>query len=351
MKKKILVAPLNWGLGHAARCIPIINALLQHNFTPILASDGAALSLLKKEFPDLEALELPAYNISYSKKGYLLKFKLFKDAPQILKAIRLEQRAIQTIVKKHDIGGIISDNRFGVYHKNVPSVFITHQLKVLSGNTTWLSTKMHQKIIKKFDACWVPDHFGPPHLSGKMGHLDKPSFKVNYIGPLSRFRKLSCDIEFDVMVLLSGPEPQRGILEKKLLTEFKDYKGKTLFVRGIVEAKQDCYTSGNLIVYNYMTTEFLEKYLNASRLIVARSGYTTIMDLAKLGKKAFFIPTPGQFEQNYLARRMKEKNWAPSCKQNDFTLDKLEAIERFGGLETLDQETNFKELFGLFEGK
>ncbi|OBX24742.1 uncharacterized protein (TIGR00661 family) [Gelidibacter algens] len=351
MKKKILVAPLNWGLGHAARCIPIINALLQHNFTPVIASDGAALSLLKKEFPSLEALELPSYNITYSKKGSLLKLKLFKDTPRILKTIRLEQYAIQTIVKSHAIDGIISDNRFGLYHKHVPSVFITHQLKVLSGTTTWLSSKLHQRIIKRFDACWVPDHFEQPHLSGKMGHIENANFNITYIGPLSRFQKQPCSPEFAVMVLLSGPEPQREILEKKLLNDFKNYDGKVLFVRGIMEETQVSYTSENLTVYNYMTSELLEKYLNSSTLIVARSGYTTIMDLAKLGKKAFFIPTPGQFEQEYLAKTLAEKKWAPSCTQEDFSLEKLKAADDYTGLETKETEFNFKALFGLFEGK
>jgi uncharacterized protein (TIGR00661 family) len=351
MKKKILVAPLNWGLGHAARCIPIINALLQHHFTPVIASDGAALLLLKKEFPNLEVLELPSYNITYSKKGSLLKLKLLRNTPHILKTVRLEQQAIKSIVKLHGIDGIISDNRFGLYHKDVPSVFMTHQLKVLSGNTTWLSTKIHQKIIKRFDACWVPDHSEQPHLSGTMGHIENANFNITYIGPLSRFQKQSCHSEFDIMVLLSGPEPQREILEKKLLSTFKNYDGKVLFIRGIVEAEQVFYTSQNLTVYNYMTTAMLEKSLNASTLIVARSGYTTIMDLAKLGKKAFFIPTPGQFEQEYLARRMTEEKWAPSCAQEDFSLEKLKEMDDYTGLETMATEFNFKALFSLFESK
>lgn len=351
MKKKILIAPLNWGLGHATRCIPIINALLQHNFIPVLASDGAALSLLRKEFPDLETLELPSYNITYSKKGYFLKFKLLKDSPKIIKTIRQEQNVIKSIVKTHTIDGIISDNRFGVYHKDLPSVFITHQLKVLSGNTTWLSTKLHQKTIKRFDECWVPDNLGQPNLSGRMGHIENPMLNIKYIGPLSRFQKTSSKSAYDIMVLLSGPEPQREILEKKLLEVFKNYKGKVLFVKGVVEDEQTVQESGNLTIYNFMTTDLLEKSLNSSRLIISRSGYTTIMDLAKLGKKAFFIPTPGQFEQGYLAKRMHENNLAPFCKQDDFSLEKLKDIDNFKGLEAFDDAPNFKELFHLFEGK
>ena len=351
MKKKILIAPLNWGLGHATRCIPIINALLEQNFTPIIASDGAALSLLTKEFPDLEAIELPSYNISYSKNGSFLKFKLFMDSSKILKTIKAEQHAIKRIVKTHQLDGIISDNRFGIFHKELPSVFITHQLKVLSGNTTWLSTKIHQKTIKRFNECWVPDTQAEPNLSGEMGHINSHKLTIKYIGPLSRFQKISCDILYDIMVLLSGPEPQRTILEKKLLEQFKDYKGQVLFVRGDVQQEQTFDKLGNITIYNFMTTELLGKSLNASRLIVARSGYTTVMDLSKLGKKAFFIPTPGQFEQEYLAKKMRKNKLASFCKQEDFNLEKLKDIEYFQGLEAIEHELNFERLFNLFEGK
>src|SRR5690606_32196681 len=116
---------------------------------------------------------------------------------------------------------------------------------------------------------------------------------------------------------------------KKLLEVFKNYKGKVLFVKGVVEDEQTVQESGNLTIYNFMTTDLLEKSLNSSRLIISRSGYTTIMDLAKLGKKAFFIPTPGQFEQGYLAKRMQENNLAPFCKQDDFSLEKLKDIDNF----------------------
>ncbi|MEO8934565.1 MAG: glycosyltransferase, partial [Xanthomarina sp.] len=154
MSKQILVAPLNWGLGHATRCIPIINALIENNFIPIIASDGMALEILKKEFPDLKFISLPAYNISYSKNKYALKLKLLLQVPKLLHAIREENKLVRELIKTHQIDGIISDNRFGVYNKTVPSVFITHQLRVLSGSTTWFSSKLHEKFIKNFNECW-----------------------------------------------------------------------------------------------------------------------------------------------------------------------------------------------------
>ncbi|OEK09777.1 glycosyltransferase [Flavivirga aquatica] len=351
MTKRILVAPLNWGLGHATRCIPIINALITNGFEPVIASDGIALTLLRKEFPKLLSIELPSYNVTYPRNGMYFKLKLIKHAPKLLRTIQSEKRVINHILKDHDISGIISDNRLGVRHKNVPSVFITHQLNVLSGSTTWLSTKLQQKIIKKFDTCWVPDTEGDINLSGKLGHINSFILPTTYIGPLSRFTKNTHEIKNSLMVLISGPEPQRTLLEKKLLLELKNYSGKMIFVKGIIEKKQTIEVVNNMVIYNFMTSSLLEKTINESKFIISRSGYTTVMDLAKLNKKAFFIPTPGQFEQEYLAERLTKLNLVPSCKQKDFTLKKLENISSFKGLEVFDFKVDFKELFGLFKSE
>lgn len=348
MKKRILVAPLNWGLGHATRCMPIINALILNNFEPIIASDGVALSLLKKEFPNLKCIELPSYNVTYAKNGKHFKLKLIKDSPKLMKAINAEKKAIKHLVDSENISGIISDNRLGVRSKKIPSIFITHQLNVLSGNTTWLSTKMHQKIINKFDACWVPDTPGEINLSGKLGHVKHFEIPTTYIGPLSRFTKKETKIKNDLMVLISGPEPQRTMLEKRLLEELKYYKGCVVFVKGVMEKKQTKEIKGNLTIYNFMTSNLLEQTINESELIVSRSGYTTVMDLAKLNKKAFFIPTPGQFEQEYLAERLSDMRLVPTCSQDDFNLKMLENISGYAGLKAFDYEVNFKDLLSLF---
>ncbi|PWK18980.1 glycosyltransferase [Xanthomarina spongicola] len=351
MKKRILIAPLNWGLGHATRCIPIINALIDNNFTPIIASDGMALKLLIKEFPELEHIELPAYNITYSKNRHLFKLKLLQHSPKLLKIIKAEKNLVKQLIETHQIDGIISDNRLGVYSKKVPCVFITHQLQVLSGNTTWISTKLHLKIIKKFNECWVPDCKGIPNLSGELGHLNTNNILVKYFGPLSRFNLKESLIKNDLMVLLSGPEPQRTLLEKKLFEELKSYSGTILFVRGVVEDKQTVKTNNNMTIYNFMTTENLETSLNESKLIISRSGYTSVMDLAKLKKQAFFIPTPGQFEQEYLAERLNSQGLVPSCSQDEFNISKLENITNYKGLSDFDYEINYKKLFSLFKTK
>ena len=351
LKKRILVAPLNWGLGHATRCIPIINALIAHNFEPIIASDGVALELLKKEFPLLEAINLPSYKVTYSKKGKNFKLKLLKDSPKMLKAIKAEKTQIKDLIKTTQIDGIISDNRLGVYSKKVPSVFISHQLNVLSGSTTWLSSKMHQHIIKKFDECWVPDVSNEPSLSGRLGHLENFRIPLKYLGVISRFNPISIEKKYDLMVLLSGPEPQRTMLEEQLFEELKTYRGKILFIKGKVETEQVVHLNDHMTVVNFMRSDELETSLNLSEIVLSRSGYTTVLDLAKLGKKAFFIPTPGQFEQEYLAERLDEKGIVPYCSQEHFNINQLDRIENYKGFDAITSETDFKALFSLFERK
>ncbi len=346
--KNILVAPLNWGLGHATRCIPVIQALLDHGFNPIIASDGVALELLQKEFPSLQSIELPSYQIEYAKKGAYFKWKLLWNSPKMIAAILAEKNRTRQIVETYQIDGIISDNRLGVYSHKVTSIFITHQLNVMTGNTTWLTTKLHQLFIKKFDECWVPDVNTVPNLSGALGHPEIVPKNVKYIGPLCRLHKKNLPKKYDLMVILSGPEPQRTMLEEKLLTELKGYRGDILFVKGKIESQQKIEKQAQFTFYNYMDSKQIEIAFNESERILCRSGYTTVMDLAKLKKKAFFIPTPGQYEQEYLAKKFKEEGLIPSCKQDKFKLHKLDKIDVYKGLRNFESHTKWKDLFEVF---
>lgn len=353
--KKILIAPLNWGLGHSTRCIPIINTLIKKGFEPILAGDGDSLKLLQNEFQKLKVYELPSYNIQYTKKGRNLKYKLLFDTPRILKIVKNEQEIVAEIIIKENIQGIISDNRFGVRSSKIPSVYITHQINVLSGVTTFFTSKFHQKIISKFDECWVPDHINSLSLAGKLSHTNNSKLNIKYIGPISRFnveipsRRLS---EFDemtknkkhnLMVLLSGPEPQRSLLEKKLLGELKSTSKKVLFVRGLFSKKEILVKNKNIEFVNFMMQQELQKAILESEIIIARSGYSTIMDLEKLKAKAFFIPTPGQYEQEYLAQYLEKQNIAAYSSQSSFKLSMLKNCENYSSFK--HKEISHKEEF------
>lgn len=347
--KNILVAPLNWGLGHATRCIPIIRALQENNYIPIIASDGIALDLLRKEFPYLKTLELPSYQIEYAKKGKNFKWKLLKSLPKMIDAILTEKKMVEKWIKKHDIDGIISDNRLGVYSKKVPAVFITHQVNVMTGNTTWMTSKIHQSIIEKFKICWIPDFEGKPNLAGDLSHIKSKKFNLKYIGPLSRMHKKECEIKYELMVILSGPEPQRTFLEERLKTEMEHYPNNVVFIRGIVEKEQKKEQIKNVTFYNFMNSRQLEQIFNESALVLCRSGYTTIMDLAKLEKKAFFIPTPGQYEQIYLAQKLEKEGIAPLALQDSFTVFDLKKTADYSGFTASNSSLDWQELFKVFQ--
>jgi uncharacterized protein (TIGR00661 family) len=346
--KTILIAPLNWGLGHATRCVPIIKALEKNNFIPIIASDGIALDLLRKEFPYLQTLELPSYQIEYAKNGKNFKWKMIKSCPKMIQAVLDEKKIIQKWIDKHAIDGVISDNRLGVFSKKVPSVFITHQLQVMTGNTTWITTKLHQYFIKKYTECWVPDYEQNPNLTGALGHVKNACFPIKYLGPLSRLQEKPTEKIYDLMIILSGPEPQRSILEEKLKKEVLRFKGAVIFIKGIVEKEQTKEQLGHVTYYNYMNSGQLEMSFNQSEMVLCRSGYTTVMDLAKGNKKAFFIPTPGQYEQEYLAIKFQNEGLVPYASQDDFVIENLSRISDFKGLPKSNICIDWKNLFSIF---
>ncbi len=348
--KKILVAPLNWGLGHATRCIPVIRALIKYDFRPILAGDGDSLELLRQEFPELTYYELPSTKVVYTEKGSLLKYKLLSQAPQLIKAVKLEKKRTQEIHKLEKLSGIISDNRFGVRLDDIPSVYITHQLQVMSGATTFLSSQYHRQIINKFKECWVPD-FESNELAGKLSQSASGKLVLKYIGPLSRLTCQPQNKRWDIVAILSGPEPQRGILEAKIKEELRSYSGTSLIIQGIVESKQTRRSDRNMTIVNFMLHQELAEAIEQGELILSRSGYSSIMDLYKLGAKAFFIPTPGQFEQRYLAEHLKRKGYSDFSEQTSFHIDKLFNVKNYQGFNHKKTSKNNlnRSLFDVFK--
>ena len=343
--RKVIVAPLNWGLGHASRCIPVIKALQKEQLTPVIASDGAALELLQKEFPKLESIELPSYKISY---GKYLKWSLFKKIPVIIKTIRREQRVIHQYLEKNNaVVGIISDNRFGVRSSDLPSVYITHQINVKSGLLSPITRYFHQGIIKKFDECWIPDD-EDSRFSGELS-LSKKLFNQKYIGVLSRLQKKDVKKTLDLLIVLSGPEPNRTQLEEKLIEKFYNSNLKICLVQGKIEPRETTVELGNLQMINFALTEKLEFLLNASKQVICRSGYSSVMDLITLGKSAILIPTKNQNEQEYLAQYLNKKGYFSMISEDRIVTQKFEV---FDGLKAEIENKEFdKNLFRLFHGK
>lgn len=328
--KTILIAPLDWGLGHATRCIPIIKALLAKDYNIIIATSGKPKNLLQQEFPQLHFVELNGYNIEYSKNKFLLPFKIGLQIPKIVHAIKHENKWLKQFVVENKIDVIISDNRFGFYHKNIPSVFITHQLTIQTP-FNWL-TKLVQQInysyINQFNSCWVPDFEGNKNLAGVLSHPKKiPAIPTHYLGLLSRFQnKKENIVQHQVCVLLSGPEPQRTLLENKILTSCSNFNGNIILLRGLPNSSNTIEVPQNCTVYNHLNSEALEKILQQSEYIICRSGYTSLMELLAMQKKCIVIATPGQTEQEYLAALLHQQQWCINFAQQDFNF--IESVQK-----------------------
>lgn len=325
--KKILIAPLNWGLGHATRCVPIIEQLLNLEAEVILAGDGAPLQFLKELYPQLPSYELPSYNIQYP-AGWGGAWKTVFQASQIIKAIRQEQKAVEKIVEETSIDILLSDHRYGVYSPKVTSVFIAHQLKVLPPKGLRWGARVilawHKTFLKHFNEIWVPDFEGENNLSGILSHDVKTGVKTRFIGPQSRFSLNKEEIpstDKKIVALISGPEPQRSFFEKILLEQLQSLDLPAVLIRGVVSTEEN-QKIGNIDIIHYLHGEELRKILSTARIIVSRPGYSTLMDLSYLNKKSLFIPTPGQTEQEFLAENLAKKGCAIVQKQSQLNIAK-----------------------------
>jgi len=304
--KGIIIAPLNWGLGHATRCIPIIRILLRIGHRVILASDGIALDLLKKEFPQLPFYELPSYEITYRTNNMM--WNMATQLPQIGLAINREKKKIAQIVEQEDAAIILSDNRYGCRSSKTKNIILTHQINI-KAPAKWMEKSIalvNHRLIDLFDECWVPDYTTSPTLAGELSR-NTIGEKVVFIGPLSRMKQSEQPLTHDIIVVLSGPEPQRSFLEKEILEQASQLPYRFLLIQGRPDVERREMLSANVEICSYMTSEELNSAILSSKVVLCRSGYSSIMDLVTLNKRAILVPTPGQTEQEYLAHHLNKK--------------------------------------------
>jgi uncharacterized protein (TIGR00661 family) len=323
--QRVLVAPLDWGLGHATRCIPIIHALLLQKHEVILAADAAVATLLHTEFPTLEILPLKGYHIQYAKTSAGFPFQIVKQIPGILKTIQEENTWLDKIIQEKNIQLVISDNRYGLYSKKIPTVFITHQLNIITPFRFLdrIIQKVHYRFINRFTVCWVPDSEGLNNLGGVLSHpVTLPAIPVNYIGLLSRCKKTILPIQFQYCFMLSGPEPQRSILEEKIVQQISQLDSPIVIIRGLPNATNILAVPSNVTVYQHLLSEQLANTIAASEWVICRSGYTSLMELTAMQKKKILIPTPGQTEQEYLAKKLQQQNMGYQLIQSNLNLCK-----------------------------
>lgn len=327
---KILVAPLNWGLGHASRCVPLIHRLLDEGHEVVIGGDGMSFTLLRKHFPKLRYVYLAPLDLHYSRSGNQT-WAMLKAIPRLLLWRNKDRLMLKAILQEEHFDQVISDNRPGLYNKQVECIYITHQLQIrLTKTWQWAeatASRIHARMYTRFNKVWIPDYEDINHsLAGELSHpsnlrLSRKKTEFQYIGPLSRFHSpithKPSPINYEVVAVLSGLEPQRTLLEQELIERYSGKEERVLIVQGLVNHPNTRIKRGNLtIVPSMADAELVPALLNA-RHIIARSGYSTIMDMEALGLLSVgnnkplpvhieLIPTPGQPEQEYLAVWLKD---------------------------------------------
>jgi uncharacterized protein (TIGR00661 family) len=328
-RKKVLVAPLDWGMGHATRSIPIINELLLRDVEVVIGADNRPADLLKKEFPDLEHIRFPGYSVHYQHTGNLTG-TIIAQLPAILNSMVEEHRYLDALIRLHSFDAVISDNRFGAFSRTVPSVILIHQLNIQIPPPLEFARRfvafVNRTICNQFTEVWVPDFPAEPGLAGDLSHPKKKPRKTFYIGPLSRITAVEAEKEIDILVILSGPEPQRSIFEETILAQVKTTDLVSVIIRGKPEHTATMKVTPTITMINSATTETISRLIAASTMVISRPGHTTVMDLSFIGAQAIFIPTPHQTEQEYLARSLKERMIVYSEAQSEFNLHR--ALER-----------------------
>lgn len=325
--KKILLSPLDWGLGHTTRCLPLARQLQTLGAQLYFAGTETQIAIFRKSVPEATFLPLEGYNVRYAQSRQGFMPKLLRQLPGIFQTIQKEHQWLLEMAAKHRFDGILSDNRYGLWHPQIPSVFLTHQPGLKTGfgpAADAFFARFHQKLMRRFGEIWLVDgpHF--PGLSGDLAHPAHLPQSSRYIGLLSQFwGEISGNStpKNSLVILLSGPEPQRSILSQKLWEQVKEFPEiPVIFIEGKADAPTRKPSSPNVQWAAQCDAAVLQPLLRSARFVVCRSGYSTLMDAAVLGLKLILIPTPGQTEQEYLGKSLFQAQKALCFRQEAFDL-------------------------------
>ncbi len=339
-KKNILICPLEWGLGHAARMIPLAEKLRDLNYNIIFGAGEKHLAFLQSELPGLTYINFPGFRPVYSRflPQYIV---LLFEIPVLIYHMISEHIRLKKIIRDYSINIVISDNRFGLWNKKIRTVYITHQPRIpfprLFSFLEFTGAYLHRKIIRKYTLCYIPDLPGDINLTGRLSHGLKLPENIRFTGILSRFTGLPSSTDSlspdpgQITVILSGPEPQRGILEKKLTGILKKRNNPVVILGGKPGKQTGMTSDGNITSYDLLHRQAMKEVISGSGTIISRSGYTTIMELVSLGRSAILIPTPGQTEQEYLSRYLAGKGWFTAIPQKELN-DTVSFLPQKSGL-------------------
>lgn len=355
---KVLFGVCSWGLGHATRDLPLIKGIIEAGHQITIVARGRSLNLLKEELGNSCCyLEIPDYSSPYSKKDFSVP-KFLSYFPVYMNQVIREHKRIKKLVRREGYERIVSDNRFGIHNREIPSYFISHQLRFLAPGRVKLfemaTEGFNYSFFKNsFTKFLVPD-FKEDFLSGDLSHNLKyfKERQVEYLGILSDLRKRKVRQDIDYFISVSGPEPQRSIFEHKVLEQAPRLKGKVVVALGKPEAPQE-RGSSELRIFGYLNRREQEDVMNRAKLIIARPGYSTLMELVALGKKALFVPTPGQTEQVYLAKYHRKQGNFYSVGQDSLNLDRdVEEAKRYQGIKgKVEPEETVKKFMSVVFGE
>jgi len=303
--------------------------LLQTGHRPIVAGNEAQMAIIDQYFNGrIDTIYIDGYNVTYSGLNKVAQAGLLLQTPRLLKSIGQENIRLKEIVKDLRPDGIISDNRYGMYHTQVPSVIMTHQLRIRSGLGNTVDNvlqRMHYKYLNRFGATWVVDTEASPGLAGTLSHPTGMPDKYNYIGLLSRFANVANAAPKEdgpIVMLISGPEPQRTEFSKILWQQALRHKGEVIFAEGNEAATVPAAIPEHISYHKRIDGPALAEALKSALMVVCRSGYSTLMDLCAINKRAILIPTPGQTEQQYLGHMLHERGIFYSTEQKGFDLQR-----------------------------
>ena len=377
---KVLVAPLDWGLGHATRCVPVVREFLRAGAEVELAVVKANANFFREVFPELRQRLAPSYNIVYPKHGYNMALWLLKNSVHLNAVMRYEHHFAEEMVERHGYDVLFSDNRFAFYSKKALSIYMTHQRRIAFPRAfaafERIGVMWHANIMRKFDEVWVPDLEIYPGYAGSLSHSgatpgDKP---MRFVGTLSRFSEMgndgnalgnapapvdlerevdlmsvsefmahSANVEWDaapekrtsgnhsfemranykVVAVVSGVEPARTQFEQQLRDALAQIPGRHMMILGKPSAEQKTWTEGNIEFHTHLATNDFADAVKRADFVVSRGGYSTVMDMAELGAKCIFVPTPGQFEQIVLAHDLSKAGYAVEIPADELSAETL----------------------------
>lgn len=351
---KVLVAPLDWGLGHATRCIPVVREFLRQGAQVELAVVKANARLLREAFPELRQRLAPSYNVVYPKHGYNMGLWLVKNGVHLNAVSRFEHRFVEEMVARHHYDVILSDNRFGFYSRAAKSIYMTHQRRIAFPQALSAMEPVgqlwHASVMKRFDEVWVPDYEEAPGLAGAMSHVKICPRTLKYVGALSRFSWTvgvgaesaagtvaasaaplgaasgvaeSIAPAYKFVAVVSGVEPARSRFEEKLKQAFARIPGRHAIIQGRPAAGVKTWTEGNVQFFTHLPDAEFARVVQGAEWLVSRGGYSTVMDMAYLGGKCVFVPTPGQYEQIVLGDELSRAGYANCISERNFSAESL----------------------------